>query len=101
MSLPEGRKPIGRDEMAALARRLADTAICENMPNYITQDQVVARLRAIVKTRGAQSRLAAEIGISRSYMSDVVKGTRPPTGKILDYLGLTSQTVYFMKGEKR
>lgn len=69
--------------------------------HYITQDQVVSRLRAIVKTRGAQSRLAAKIGISRSYMSDVVKGARPPTGKILDYLGLTSKTVYFMKEEKK
>lgn len=66
---------------------------------YITQDQVVTRLRAIVKTRGTQSRLADEIGVSRSFLNEVVKGTRPPTGKILDFLGLQSQTIYIQKGE--
>lgn len=63
------------------------------MIDHLTQDQVVTRLRAIAKT-GTQSSLAAEIGISRSFMSEVINGTRPPTGKILDYLGLQSRTVY-------
>jgi transcriptional regulator with XRE-family HTH domain len=67
--------------------------------NTFTQDQVVARLRAIVKTRGTQSRLADEIGVSRSFLNEVVKGTRPPTGKILDFLGIQSQTIYIHKGE--
>lgn len=69
------------------------------MINHLTQDQVVSRLRAIVKTRGTQSSLANEIGVSRSFLNEVVKGTRPPTGKILDFLGLQSQTVYIHKGE--
>ena len=63
------------------------------MIDHLTQDQVVTRLRAIAKT-GTQSSLAAEIGISRSFMSEVINGTRPPTGRILDYLGLQSRTVY-------
>lgn len=63
------------------------------MTDYITQDQVIAHLRAIAKT-GTQSSLAAKIGISRSYMSEVINGTRPPAGKILDYMGLQSRTVY-------
>lgn len=63
------------------------------MTEYITQDQVVAHLRAIAKA-DTQSSLARQIGISRSFMSEVINGTRPPTGKILDYLGLQSRTVY-------
>lgn len=69
------------------------------MANFVTEQQVVTRLRAIVKTRGTQSRLADEIGISRSFLNEVVRGTRPPTGKILDFLGLRAQTVYFNNGE--
>jgi len=67
--------------------------------DHITQGQVRARLRAIVKTRGTQSRLADEIGVSRSFLCEVMRGTRPPTGKILDHLGLRAQTVYFNNGE--
>lgn len=69
------------------------------MSDHITQDQVLARLRAIVKTRRTQASLAEEIGISRSFLNEVIKGSRPPTGKILDYLGLRAETVYIQKGE--
>lgn len=65
---------------------------------HLTQDEVIARLRAIVKTR-TQSSLADEIGVSRSFLCEVMRGTRPPTGKILDHLGLKAQTVYIKKGE--
>ena len=68
------------------------------MSDHLTQDQVVACLRAIVKTR-TQSSLAKEIGVSRSFLNQVIKGTLPPTGKILDHLGLRAQTVYIKKGE--
>ena len=68
------------------------------MSDHLTQDQVVARLCAIVKTR-SQSSLAKEIGVSRSFVSQVIKGTHPPTGKILDHLGLRAKTVYIEKGE--
>jgi transcriptional regulator with XRE-family HTH domain len=68
------------------------------MAKHLTQDEVLTHLRAIVKTR-TQASLADEIGISRSFMNEVIKGTRPPTGKILDHLGLRAQTVYIKKGE--
>jgi transcriptional regulator with XRE-family HTH domain len=68
------------------------------MPAHIAQDEVIARLRGIVKTR-TQASLADEIGVSRSFLCEVMRGTRPPTGKILDHLGLRAQTVYIKKGE--
>jgi hypothetical protein len=68
------------------------------MPAHIAQDEVIARLHGIVKTR-TQSSLADEIGVSRSFLCEVMRGTRPPTGKILDHLGLKAQTVYIKKGQ--
>lgn len=68
------------------------------MSDHLTQEQVLARLRAIVKTR-TQSSLADEIRVSRSFLNEVIKGTRPPTGKILDHLGLRAQIIYIKKGE--
>ena len=68
------------------------------MSEHLTQDEVLARLRSIVKTR-TQSSLADEIRVSRSFLNEVIKGTRPPTGKILDYLGLRAQIIYIKKGE--
>lgn len=68
------------------------------MPKHLTQDEVVAQLHGITRTR-TQSSLAAEIGVSRSFLCEVMRGTRPPTGKILDHLGLKAQTVYIKKGE--
>lgn len=68
------------------------------MPSHLTQDEVVARLHGIIRTR-TQASLADEIGVSRSFLCEVMRGTRPPTGKILDHLGLKAQTVYIKKGE--
>ena len=68
------------------------------MSDFLTEQEVVAKMREIIKTR-TQASLAAEIGVSRSFLNEVIKGTRPPTGKILDHLGLRAQTVYIKKGE--
>jgi len=68
------------------------------MAKHFTQDEVVVRLHGIIRTR-TQASLANEIGVSRSFLNEVIKGTRPPTGKILDHLGLRAQTVYIKKGE--
>jgi transcriptional regulator with XRE-family HTH domain len=68
------------------------------MAKHLTQDEVLAQLHSIIRTR-TQSSLAEEIGVSRSFLCEVMRGTRPPTGKILDHLGLKAQTVYIKKGE--
>ena len=63
------------------------------MAKHLTQDEVLAQLHGIIRTR-TQASLADKIGISRSFLNEVIKGTRPPTGKILDHLGLRAQTIY-------
>lgn len=66
--------------------------------NTFTQAQVVAQLRRLIET-DTQASLAAKIGISRSFLCEVLQGTRPPTGKILKHFGLQSETIYFKKGD--
>lgn len=64
------------------------------MAKYMTREQVVEMLRANVKDWGAQAMLAEDIGVSRSFLNEVVRGTRPPTGDILRHLGLRKVVVY-------
>lgn len=44
--------------------------------------------------RHTQMSLAAAIGVSASFLSDVMHGRREPTGKVLKYLGLERVVVY-------
>ena len=47
------------------------------------------KLRALVKRAGSQRALAAEMGITQAYLSDVLNGHRHPGPAILKFLGLT------------
>ncbi len=49
----------------------------QTLIDHITQSQVLARLHAIIKTR-TQASLAEDIGISRSFLNEVIKGARGP-----------------------
>lgn len=57
----------------------------------------MAQLRSLIET-GAQSSLAAQIGVSRSFLCKVLQGTKPPTGEILKHLGLQSKIIYVKRG---
>ena len=59
----------------------------------LNQDQVIALLRKRQGLRTAKE-LAAEIGISQQYLSDVYAGKRTIGPAILEELGLESETVY-------
>lgn len=51
-------------------------------------------LRRLVRTRGSQSAVAKRLGISASYLHDILNGTRQPGPKVLKSLGLKRKTVY-------
>jgi biotin operon repressor len=50
-----------------------------------------------VERAGSQNRLAKEWGMSRSYLCEVLKGSKEPGKKILDSLGIKRVTVYEKK----
>lgn len=65
----------------------------------MTDEQVVRRLRAAVKTAGGVRPFGEKFGISKSYLYDVLRGDRKPGPAIGAALRLTSVRV-FQRGEK-
>lgn len=57
-------------------------------------NQVRARLGTEAKAAGSQRALAAKIGASTAYLSDVIRGKREPAGPILAYLQLERRVEY-------
>jgi transcriptional regulator with XRE-family HTH domain len=54
---------------------------------------VIKALRKLCQSK-SQAQVAADIGVSPSYLSDVLGGRRAPGPKVLDALGLVRSTVY-------
>jgi len=52
-----------------------------------TQLRSMIRAKITVLCGRRQKIMASSIGVSESFLSDVLAGRREPTGKILDYLG--------------
>lgn len=63
----------------------------------MTHGQLIKKLREMVAAEGSQAALATKLGVSRSYLSEIFKGTRTPGKKVLAQLGLESRTVYTAK----
>ena len=63
---------------------------------HMNEDQVIARLRAKMGTK-QQREFAQELGISESFLSEVLKRIKPPTGPLLQFLGLHKVVTYRRK----
>lgn len=50
---------------------------------------------------GKQKELAKMIGISESFLSDVLAGRREPTGKILEFFGYERVVTYLYTGKPK
>jgi transcriptional regulator with XRE-family HTH domain len=64
--------------------------------NQLTAAQIRSLLRERISALQGdrQQTLAAEIGVSRSFLSDVLNERREPTGKVLEYLGFERVVTY-------
>lgn len=51
-------------------------------------------LRALVEKHGTQKRVAGRLGVSRSYLADILNGRKPPGQRILAKLGFRQVKVY-------
>ena len=67
---------------------------------HLTEADVRLVLIASIFTK-PQAILADQIGISRSFLNEVIRGSRPPSGKILDFLNLERHVIYTKKAEKK
>jgi len=59
----------------------------------IMDKDTVLELLAKKAETATLSAIAADIGVSVQYLSDVLKGYRPPSDKVLAYLGLKWEIV--------
>lgn len=60
----------------------------------LTEQDVLDRLRAVVTAAGSQKAYAEQIGVSQTYLSDVLTGNRAPGEKILVALRLEAVLMY-------
>lgn len=60
----------------------------------LTEQDVLDRLRAAVQAAGSQRAYAEQIGVSQTYLSDVLTGNRAPGEKILNALSLEAVVMY-------
>lgn len=63
----------------------------------LSANQVRQHLCATINFLGSQKDAARVMGVSTSFLNDVVKGRRKPTGKILKYLKIERVEVYRFK----
>jgi len=63
------------------------------------KDAVMAMLEKAAKAI-SQKKLAEKMGISNSFLNDVLQGRRNITSKILDHMGMESETIYKLKEGK-
>ena len=60
----------------------------------LTEHDFIERLRTTVAAAGSQKAYAERIGVSASFLSDVLRGNRTPGEKIIAALGLEMIVMY-------
>ena len=71
--------------------------IIATMMKELTRDQVIALLQGLVDREGSKVAAANKIGVTSAYLGEILKGTREPGPRILEYFGLERETVYKKK----
>lgn len=78
----------------AILPRNSGSIVAPKGVRAITEDEVRERLRAEAQALGGQKQLAAQLGASEQYVSDVLAGRRKPGKRILAGLNLRRREVY-------
>lgn len=60
----------------------------------ITKDKLLIGLRKYIREHGSQKAAARTLGVSPSFLSDVLKGKREPAGMMLTRLGYHRVVMY-------
>lgn len=60
----------------------------------ISKDDALQKLRDFIARHKNRKSAAAELGVSCTFLSDVLSGARPPSRKVLLVLGLEPVKVY-------
>jgi len=63
-------------------------------------EQFVAHLARAVKRAGTQRALAHEMGVSEAYISDVLRGRRLPSRRLLTAMGISRRWTFHVTGQE-
>ena len=69
----------------------------------IEEAEVRKMVRKACKEFGSLRAFAAHLGVSAAFVSDIARGNREPSGKVLQYLGLAKdvrRVVIFFKTQE-
>jgi predicted transcriptional regulator len=66
----------------------------EAKKKLVSADEVVGLMAKECKKLGSQSAFAEECGVTRAFVSAVIKGNQAPTGSILKRFGLEKVVMY-------
>ena len=69
----------------------------------IEESEVRKMVRKACKEHGSLRAFAAHLGVSAAFISDIARGNREPSGKVLKYLGLEKdarRVVIFFKADR-
>jgi len=69
----------------------------------IEESEVRKMVRKACKEHGSLRAFAAHLGVSAAFISDIARGNREPSGKVLKYLGLEKdarRVVIFFKADQ-
>ncbi|MEG9525124.1 MAG: helix-turn-helix domain-containing protein [Hyphomicrobiales bacterium] len=67
------------------------------MPQEISRQEADTRLAIALERAGSAAALAARLGLSPSYVSDVRRGVRPASPRLLAAIGVRKQTRYIVE----
>lgn len=64
------------------------------MAKELTREQISDLIRELIKAEGGQGKAATKIGVSSTYLAELLKGTREPGPTILEFFGLEKEVSY-------
>jgi len=53
----------------------------------VSREEITRRLRDVIRSYGTQEEAAKHLGVSASYLSQVMRGDKPPSGALLAVAG--------------
>jgi transcriptional regulator with XRE-family HTH domain len=65
-----------------------------SMHDVVSAEAIVEELRLLADSMSSHKALAAKIGISPAYLSDILKGRRNPGSKVCKFLKVEPVPVY-------
>jgi plasmid maintenance system antidote protein VapI len=63
---------------------------------YLTEPEVVERIKAIVTEEGSQTNAAYKLGFSAAYLSDVLAGRRNVSAAMAKKLGYSVERIFVL-----